>query len=280
MPSLRRRPRRRPGTGPRSLLALVSGAAVAINTLAPPGAAAARQLEQRVERRTCGATGAATYTVSPGDSWSLIARASGVTTGPLYEVNRATQRSTLHPGDVVCLPAGATPPVAGASAVTASVVMSALPAHGPCWFGDTWHAARANGRRHEGVDLLTRAGQYVYAVADGTLTRRAWDQPGSLSGNAWWLTAADGSGTYYFYAHLSGFAQGLHVGSTVQAGEIIGFVGETGSAAAPHLHFEIHPGGGGAVNPYPAVRAMGGCRTGKAYTQPNGWTPTQGGIGG
>ena len=144
---------------------------------------------------------------------------------------------------------------------------------GPCGFSDDWGDPRGGGRRHQGTDLFAAQQSYVYAVVDGTLTRRAWDQPGLRSGNAWWLTAGDGTGTYYFYGHLADFAPELSVGSRVEAGEIIGFMGNTGNSAFPHLHFEIHPNGGGGVNPYPLLRQLGGCKTGEQYRQPGGWVP-------
>lgn len=136
--------------------------------------------------------------------------------------------------------------------------ISVFPVLGPCWFSDTWGVPRAGGRRHEGVDIIARTGQPLYAVVDGTITRQFFDRPGSLGGNALRLTAADG--TYFHYAHLSAFAEGVGLDSVVVAGQIIGYVGSTGSSSAPHLHFEYHPGGGAAVNPYPIVKAVDACR--------------------
>ena len=83
------------------------------------------------------------------------------------------------------------------------------------------------------------------------------DAPGSLSGNGLKLRRPDG--TYVFYAHLTALAPGIELGVPVTAGQLIGTVGMTGNAATPHLHFEIHPQGGAAINPYPIVKAMGGC---------------------
>jgi peptidoglycan hydrolase-like protein with peptidoglycan-binding domain len=140
-----------------------------------------------------------------------------------------------------------------------TVSISVFPVLGPCWFSDTWMAPRAGGRRHEGVDIIARTGQPLYAVVDGTITRQFFDRPGSLGGNALRLTAADG--TYFHYAHLSTFAEGIGLDSRVVAGQVIGYVGSTGSSSAPHLHFEYHPGGGAAVNPFPIVKAVDGCRS-------------------
>jgi murein DD-endopeptidase MepM/ murein hydrolase activator NlpD len=215
---------------------------------------------------SCGSS-SASYAVASGDSWFVIARRASTTLGDLLDANGATARTVLQPGDRLCLPKGAVLAVN----VNTVVPLAALPVQGPCWYGNTWQAPRGGGRRHEGVDLIVTPGNYVYAVADGVLTRRAWDQPGSLSGNAWWLMTADG--TYFFYAHLSDFARGLQTGSRVRAGQIIGFVGSTGNSATPHLHFEIHPFGGEPINPYPTVRAAGGCQRGAGYEQPGGWIP-------
>jgi len=126
-----------------------------------------------------------------------------------------------------------------------------------CGFSDSWHADRSGGRLHLGVDIIAKEGKLLYAVADGTITKTYIDRPGSLAGNGIRLTKEDG--TYFFYAHLSAFADGIEVGTEVAAGQVIGYVGNTGNSGTPHLHFEVHPDGGAAVNPYPIVKAIDGC---------------------
>ena len=68
-------------------------------------------------------------------------------------------------------------------------------------------------------------------------------------------------GDSFFYAHLSAFATGLAVGSTVIRGQLIGFVGDTGDPGVGnyHLHFEVHPLGGAAVDPYPLLTIPKSC---------------------
>ena len=86
------------------------------------------------------------------------------------------------------------------------------------------------------------------AVTDGTLRF----SNGGLGGISIWLK---GSGASYYYAHLDSRVGGLTAGSYVTRGTIIGYVGNTGNAygGADHLHFQIHPGHGSAVNPYPTL---------------------------
>jgi murein DD-endopeptidase MepM/ murein hydrolase activator NlpD len=141
--------------------------------------------------------------------------------------------------------------------------LQAFPMQGRCSFSDSWHAPRGGGRLHEGVDIIGARGLAIYAVVDGTITRMLTG--GALSGNSIRLTAPDG--TYFFYAHLDGFAAGLATGQTVRAGQVIGYNGSTGATTA-HLHFEIHPQGGAAVNPYPIVKAVDACNVTELLPQP------------
>jgi murein DD-endopeptidase MepM/ murein hydrolase activator NlpD len=123
------------------------------------------------------------------------------------------------------------------------------PVRGPVSFVDSWHAARAGGRPHEGVDLMAARGTPNVAVVSGSVTMKS----GGISGNGVHLQGDNGDLYYYFHldSHEGGSRQ-------VAQGEVIGYTGNTGDASggAPHTHFEIHPGGGGAVNPYPVARGI------------------------
>jgi murein DD-endopeptidase MepM/ murein hydrolase activator NlpD len=132
-----------------------------------------------------------------------------------------------------------------------------------CHVLDNFGDARSGGRRHEGTDILASLDQEVYAVVDGTLSHQVINGAAnsSLSGNSWHLDAAGTSKTYYAYMHLSHFAAGLSNGSFVSQGQLIGYVGDTGDPGPGnyHLHFEVHPQGGVAVNALTVLTVPAGC---------------------
>ncbi len=117
----------------------------------------------------------------------------------------------------------------------------------PAPFANTWGAPRSGGRRHQGVDMIGQRGIPILAVVDGIAEPRS----NVLGGLTLWLTGVDGH--KYYYGHMDSYGQ---LGS-VTAGTAIAFLGQTGNAqfSIAHLHFEIHPGGGPAVNPFQTVAA-------------------------
>ena len=120
------------------------------------------------------------------------------------------------------------------------------PVQGPRAFSNDWGQPRSGGRRHQGNDILARRGTPVVANVGGSVQQHR----SSLGGLSYYLHGDDGN-TYYG-AHLSGYA----ASGRVSAGTVVGYVGDTGNArGTPHLHFEIHIGGGAAVNPYATLRA-------------------------
>jgi murein DD-endopeptidase MepM/ murein hydrolase activator NlpD len=153
-------------------------------------------------------------------------------------------------------PAPGFPPVQQPPDVTPKLTAGGyvFPVYGPSSFVDTFGALRGDisSGWHHGDDIFAPLGAPLLAVASGTVFSVGWNRVG---GNRLWLR--DGQGNLFYYAHLSAFSPLAVNGSLVNAGDVIGFVGNTGDAEGTpfHLHFEIHPVGllglgyDGAVNP-------------------------------
>jgi murein DD-endopeptidase MepM/ murein hydrolase activator NlpD len=116
------------------------------------------------------------------------------------------------------------------------------PLNGPFKWGDGWGA----GRGHQGTDLLAARGTENVAVVPGTFETRFW------GGGGLTLFLMGDDGHTYVYMHL---LRVVGEPRHVEAGEVIGLTGASGNASAYHTHFEIHPGGGGAVDAYGTLAA-------------------------
>jgi murein DD-endopeptidase MepM/ murein hydrolase activator NlpD len=129
------------------------------------------------------------------------------------------------------------------------------PVSKPFSFVDSWGAARSGGRSHKGVDIMNPLGNKVHAIVDGVVSRQTNSSLGGIS-----LYLQGDNGIEYYYAHLMRYES--RVGQRVKAGELIAINGQTGNArfTAPHVHFEVHPGGPGSapVDPYPYAKAACG----------------------
>ncbi|MGW0709289.1 M23 family metallopeptidase [Streptomyces sp. NPDC002643] len=102
---------------------------------------------------------------------------------------------------------------------------------------------------HTGIDFPVSYGTSVMAATDGTV-RTQWNP---AYGNMVIVTAKDGTETWY--CHLSTYK--VASGTTVKAGDVIAYSGNSGNSTGPHLHFEVHPAGGSAIDPLPWLRSHG-----------------------
>ena len=191
-----------------------------------------------------GATGptTTTTTVAPGvipaeyiPLINSVRRSGGRSTAPLLDALRPMQDLGLTAEEAA---------IAG---------FGHFPVAGMADYSDDWWQARFGPpfHLHEGTDIFGARGTPVRAPFDGVVRF----EDGGLGGKGAYVTTPDG--TYYYMAHLEGFAKKLSNGSKVKQGEVIAYLGDSGNArgGTPHVHFEIHPRGGAAVNPKPILDA-------------------------
>ncbi|MDH5420202.1 MAG: M23 family metallopeptidase [Acidimicrobiia bacterium] len=140
-----------------------------------------------------------------------------------------------------------------------------FPVVGDVQFDNTWGNARSGGRRHQGTDIMAAKMLPVVAVADGVID---WVHDGTRKTCcALGITHDDGWESYYIHMNNDtpgtddgdswGFAPGIDEGTRVVAGQLIGWVGDSGNAegTAPHIHFELHQPNGVKINPYHSLVA-------------------------
>jgi murein DD-endopeptidase MepM/ murein hydrolase activator NlpD len=119
-------------------------------------------------------------------------------------------------------------------------------------FGGREHPILGGWRQHKGTDYAAATGTPVRAIGDGVVVHEGW---GNGYGNM--LEIRHRNGFVTRYGHLSRFASSVHVGSRVAIGETVAFVGSTGLATGPHLHFEVLVNGQ-QRDPRTALKATGG----------------------
>jgi len=123
---------------------------------------------------------------------------------------------------------------------------------------DSFTDGRSEGRQHEAIDIAAPRGTPVLAAADGTIARLFQSRLGGTT-----LYEYDRSGRFvFYYAHLSGYADGVAEGKAIRKGEVFSYAGNTGNAGTGnfHLHFAISKlttpwkwSGGEAIDPYPLL---------------------------
>jgi hypothetical protein len=140
-----------------------------------------------------------------------------------------------------------------------------FPVEGTVSYTDDFGAPRGD-HTHQGNDLLGVKLQRELAAADGVVTYRKLDPAGNI------LIITDAEGWTYWYIHINNdtpgtddglnppewaFAPGVVLGARVFAGQFVAYMGDSGDAesTAPHLHFELHPPGSAAVDPYFSLQA-------------------------
>jgi murein DD-endopeptidase MepM/ murein hydrolase activator NlpD len=168
--------------------------------------------------------------VQRGENLARIAHRYGTSVAELVRLNSLSDPNYVQ---------------AGRTLTVAAVAAWACPVQGADrWsFVDSFGAPRAGGRVHQGIDLFATRGTPVVANVAGTLTH----VQGMNAGLAYYLDGVDQ--LIYYGAHLDSYARGE---GAVAAGEVVGFVGNTGNAATtpPHLHFSMERPDGAILNPF------------------------------
>lgn len=179
-----------------------------------------------------GGSSTTSHTVASGETLDIIARKYGTTANAIAKANSLKNPNLIRVGQVLSIPGAAwVCPVKGGT------------------FVNDWGVGKPDGRWHQGIDIFAPRGTEVQAPVSGKIELVT----GTIGGLQFYLYGDDG--VTYIGTHLEAFGRS----GRVQAGHVIGYVGDTGNARGgpTHLHFEMHPGDGDPVNPYPTLKEAG-----------------------
>ncbi len=128
------------------------------------------------------------------------------------------------------------------------------PVDGAVTFRDSWGEPRGGGRTHKGTDMMAARWTPMVAIEAGYIYQVSWHSSGGLG-----IYIKGVSGAMWYYAHSQAVAEGIRAGTSVVPGQLIGYVGSSGNASTPHLHFGYQPNANWIyANPYPIVNGL--CR--------------------
>ncbi|WP_261165149.1 M23 family metallopeptidase [Microbacterium sp. Marseille-Q6965] len=234
------RPLRAAGTMT-AVLALIAGVAIPAYAATQGGGEATAE---QVTAHDIAEADAQSLTVGGGATASQLSASSySGTTASEIEKEKAAAAAAKRAKEMAAEAAAAAASSSAASVYSGNATPSA-PSEGvvfPLPAG-AWTSGRGLGDSgyHKGWDLLASTGTPIFAAADGVVSQSGWF---GGYGNAVTIESnVGGSATTTRYAHMSSIAAAA--GQTVTAGQVIGYVGSTGSSTAPHLHFEVYVNGG------------------------------------
>lgn len=185
------------------------------------------------------------HTVAGGDTLQSIAKKYEGDLGEILNYNGLSVGAELAVGDVVVIPDGeiAAPKPSASPASSRARITGGGPTYTGYYMRPVQGGTRSQGLHgYNGIDLATYAGAEIYASADGDVIiskASGWN-----GGYGSYVVIRHNNGTQTLYAHMS--SDLMSVGQHVVQGQVIGYVGATGRATGPHLHFEVR----GATNPF------------------------------
>ncbi len=232
----------------------VAQAQTSTTTESPPPSSTTTTAPSATTTTTTTKAKATSTTVSQSTTTTTTVVPTATTFPPaLLAISNAVKRSRPS-NDSALLAALVALQKLGFTAQQAAIVgMGQFPVAGPAFFRDDWLEPRPGPvpRLHEGDDIVAAMGTPIRSPIDGTLRYDTGDPQGY--GLLAVVTGPDK--TQYYMAHMSATVKDLNTGSPVKMGQVVGFVGQTGDATGPHVHFEYHPFGGAGVDPKPILDA-------------------------